>query len=455
MTHQWRKPAPLQLQNSSKGALDEPVHQSPTDAFMNVAYPTATAVKVTPPKHRYSDAASHRPVPLWSPITNSPGSGRDQGGDEWPNKRARSENAVEVDQAGGHAARPATSYQNSYAGVQQVQHPTAGVPGQHENPATVDRLLAAQLLLNFSLTSRTLKKAPSERGTSSQVPGAAPLGAPVKSEHKELAVKQQEITQPIQQAGAAGFGIAEASGSVGAQTRTPPEEAVPAPEPVDAKTVRQRQGTGTRGSRGRGRGSGARRADRRLSKPKDVNSGAPGAKIIPDQLHSPQSLSADSCDAKTNLRRRSLREVSERFAEARTEMNNRARCRSQSNVRKPVFNSGEDATLRRRSKSIPRDFVVESRSGPGAQHRPSRGRRARAKEKTVCSSCGQTDETSQWEDAEWVECDGCDSWFHVTCVGFKSRREVRLVNKFYCDKCKATHGESTRECLPQHTIRMR
>ena len=43
----------------------------------------------------------------------------------------------------------------------------------------------------------------------------------------------------------------------------------------------------------------------------------------------------------------------------------------------------------------------------------------------------------------WISCDGCKSWFHFACAGFKNEREVRAVDKFRCKKCKPFHGPTT------------
>ena len=43
----------------------------------------------------------------------------------------------------------------------------------------------------------------------------------------------------------------------------------------------------------------------------------------------------------------------------------------------------------------------------------------------------------------WINCDGCKSWFHFACAGFRNEREVRAVDKFRCKKCKPIHGATT------------
>lgn len=48
----------------------------------------------------------------------------------------------------------------------------------------------------------------------------------------------------------------------------------------------------------------------------------------------------------------------------------------------------------------------------------------------------------QGEDT-WIKCDGCESWYHIVCAGFKNDREVRTVDKFICRKCRPVHGQTT------------
>ncbi|KAH8704738.1 putative PHD finger and JmjC domain protein [Talaromyces proteolyticus] len=48
----------------------------------------------------------------------------------------------------------------------------------------------------------------------------------------------------------------------------------------------------------------------------------------------------------------------------------------------------------------------------------------------------------QGEDT-WINCDGCERWFHIVCAGFKNDREVRTVDKFICRNCRPVHGQTT------------
>lgn len=65
----------------------------------------------------------------------------------------------------------------------------------------------------------------------------------------------------------------------------------------------------------------------------------------------------------------------------------------------------------------------------------------------VCAACKFQRNSSSIEGdnhaTSWINCDGCKSWFHFACAGFKNEREVRAVDKFRCKKCKPVHGATT------------
>lgn len=65
----------------------------------------------------------------------------------------------------------------------------------------------------------------------------------------------------------------------------------------------------------------------------------------------------------------------------------------------------------------------------------------------VCSACHFTRNSSNVNtdnnSTSWISCDGCKSWFHFACAGFKNEREVRSVDKFRCRSCKPIYGPTT------------
>lgn len=65
----------------------------------------------------------------------------------------------------------------------------------------------------------------------------------------------------------------------------------------------------------------------------------------------------------------------------------------------------------------------------------------------VCASCNFGRNSPAIENdnnaTSWISCDGCKSWFHFACAGFKNEREVRSVDKYRCRKCKPLYGSTT------------
>ena len=65
----------------------------------------------------------------------------------------------------------------------------------------------------------------------------------------------------------------------------------------------------------------------------------------------------------------------------------------------------------------------------------------------VCASCNFSRNSPAIENdnnaTSWISCDGCKSWFHFACAGFKNDREVRSVDKYRCRRCKPLYGATT------------
>ncbi|CAG8143715.1 unnamed protein product [Penicillium salamii] len=63
-----------------------------------------------------------------------------------------------------------------------------------------------------------------------------------------------------------------------------------------------------------------------------------------------------------------------------------------------------------------------------------------------CAGCHlvriPADSEEQDEDT-WINCDGCNRWFHILCVGFKTDREIRTIDKYICRLCRTTYGQTT------------
>lgn len=65
----------------------------------------------------------------------------------------------------------------------------------------------------------------------------------------------------------------------------------------------------------------------------------------------------------------------------------------------------------------------------------------------ICASCkfGRNSPAIESDSnaTSWISCDGCKSWFHFACAGFKNDREVRSVDKYRCRKCRPLYGSTT------------
>lgn len=78
-------------------------------------------------------------------------------------------------------------------------------------------------------------------------------------------------------------------------------------------------------------------------------------------------------------------------------------------------------------------------------------------EPAICAACNFTRNSisaeTDTESTSWISCDGCKSWFHFACAGFKSEREVRAVDKYRCRSCKKIYGPTTfvRKSARAHT----
>ncbi|KAJ5322165.1 hypothetical protein MYU51_015729 [Penicillium brevicompactum] len=63
-----------------------------------------------------------------------------------------------------------------------------------------------------------------------------------------------------------------------------------------------------------------------------------------------------------------------------------------------------------------------------------------------CAGCHlvriPADSEEQDEDT-WINCDGCNRWFHIVCAGFKTDREIRTIDKYICRLCRTTFGQTT------------
>lgn len=63
----------------------------------------------------------------------------------------------------------------------------------------------------------------------------------------------------------------------------------------------------------------------------------------------------------------------------------------------------------------------------------------------VCPGCKFAADTMS-EKVDWLQCDGCDQWYHAACTGIPAKQSER-IDKFFCKACVPKFGKSTCECL--------
>jgi F-box/leucine-rich repeat protein 10/11 len=151
---------------------------------------------------------------------------------------------------------------------------------------------------------------------------------------------------------------------------------------------------------------------------------------------------------KNNIKTAKSRDV---FAEAALELQKDTR-RRHSSSQTPAPERLGRASPGFRAQSVPREVLMVVR-----EITPSRAAKKQAKTQpeTVCASCKSTRESARQggELDQWISCNGCKSWFHVDCAGFKKATEVRDVDKYFCATCEPSHGKTTyvRKSARAHT----
>jgi F-box/leucine-rich repeat protein 10/11 len=379
--------------------------------------------------------------------------------DERPAKRARSE-FLSSPHYGPHDARPATSHIPGWSyNVEQMVNNGLRMyqdnprPAQHQEESSLKRLSDAQLLMDFATTASTL------------TPHPAP-------ETKRWSISHQEITTPSvdQQIEFNGpyAGVSHAARSPSpqvlptlenstglvipiepselapdsstTQTQTPPEDYSNIPMTTMADHANSVEGTKPKKNQGwpKGRSRGPRHGPssgrRKKSTPRPKGTAYNVVFEAPGQLQSPQSLPAEQQDIYT-------KDADSNSAGNMSGLENafRARRHSDSNV-PPAISVESPAFVR--SKSVPLDanMVIVSLAKKASQ--PSNDL---VEPDTICAGCNSSESDTRIGDGEqWIRCDGCKEWYHFVCAGFRSEREVRDVDRFYCAPCKPKFGDTTK-----------
>lgn len=99
-----------------------------------------------------------------------------------------------------------------------------------------------------------------------------------------------------------------------------------------------------------------------------------------------------------------------------------------------------------RRSSAPPGLKINSPQdcGKGKVKNPKENEKPKFSE--ICFACKNTRNATNGTHELWINCNGCQMWFHTACAGFDNERKVKEVDKFYCKDCEADHGPTT--CKP-------
>ncbi|KAF1810730.1 hypothetical protein P152DRAFT_475194 [Eremomyces bilateralis CBS 781.70] len=142
-------------------------------------------------------------------------------------------------------------------------------------------------------------------------------------------------------------------------------------------------------------------------------------------------------------RARSTGQLRAEMMETKRELENKERTRRKSiSGLSSQPGATSEAPSHTRLASAPPEVTPSSESGPQKADGRQR-RRNRNQDITTCAGCKAKPSTSNGEIVSWLECNGCNQWFHIACAGFKNEREVRRVDKFFCTDCTPKKGPTT------------
>ncbi|KAF2436155.1 hypothetical protein EJ08DRAFT_692039 [Tothia fuscella] len=476
----------------SSSSFHQPPPLSPIDTLASVASFEATSphfgnaplfysptrgdsrnhAQMSPPTHPY-------PAHAWS---NTQYADYNQGFDDRPSKRARSEMAPSPQQASPifnqGAVRPATSYNASFGwNVEQSidnRQRMSGSSNQHYGQHSIDqnhnRMDDAELLLSLAYSSRAGSSRPTTNGiahspdmgrtphqsTTRVAPSIPPFpySAPQPSREFE-APQNEEHRMP-------GFGGSDIvdhdglNGTLSGQTQTSPEEPVAPLVSAEEVDMGQRQSL--------------------LQQPAHVHYSEPelpnfmedklapvevtrlnaskSSKVTsivpPKQLQSPpQSLLAEPKDLPTTPAVNDSSSFSTTgllidVPQAIWPTETRERRGSESHLRlgPQIQQSANDyrqssVPLENPSAQVANNTEIEV-DLPQSQV-PSSSLNDQA---TRCAGCNWAPNSISEDKVDWLQCNGCKNWYHFACAGFNAK-DIRRIDKFYCRGCKVEYGNTT------------
>jgi F-box/leucine-rich repeat protein 10/11 len=455
--------------------LQLPALGSPIDALADAA---VSSLQASP---QYYEVSRHPSTTPFAPVTALPWAHPSERAPKRPypddtafapneriSKRARSE-VFPTPQHVQHHSRPATSHNPGWSynveqmadhGMRMYQGHAAPTYHQHEHPERL--LLDAQLLLDFShavsATCSTQPPVPKTKRWSISQPEASnaqvayklePTSPSLHTSFLNVVEHDKVYVQPEQRI--MSFVVDELQDQSNiipaVQTHTPPEEISNTTIPDTASEVnaeedkKQKRHQGWPKGKPRGPRSGPSGSKKKKSIPKPKGPPLTMMSKEPDQLHSPQSLPAEVQEIPHPELASDVPAPGLLFPEPTSQ----ARRHSYPNkMFVPQIQSAELLFPQIRSRSVPAEIDM-SISRPSARRPIAFQSNEDPSDITICAGCNSSDSVKSIGDGEqWISCDGCKGWFHYACAGFKSEREVREVDKFYCEICRPNFGSTTK-----------
>jgi F-box/leucine-rich repeat protein 10/11 len=326
-------------------------------------------------------------------------------------------------------------------------------PAQQPEESSLKRLSDAQLLMDFAVNASTSTPRPAttakrwsishhepptpyshqQTGISSpngEAPHVPPSRLPHFSHPPEYGLGPEPPAESPDQT----------RQSSNAQTQTPPEDYLNSSLPqsteeasvIEEAKLKRHQGWPKGKPRGPRNGLTGGRKKKSTPKPKGAPSNV--ASEAPEQLHSPQSLPAEQQDVH-------IEDANDVPMERRIAPDTESRVRRHSFCNAEIADTGVNATSVR-WQSVPLGATMAIVPPAKEARQPVNDI---AEPDTICAGCNSSDsETTIGDGEQWIRCDGCKEWYHYVCAGFKSEREVRDVDKFYCAPCQPKFGETTK-----------
>lgn len=385
-----------------------------------------------------------------------------------PTKRARSE-LYTAPQYGQPQSRPATSHIPGWSynvehmadtGMRMYQNDRAS--GPNHTGGSEDRISDAQLLLNFfNVSAHTAQTPPSTAkrwsishalGSTAQtleltspLTAATPPPPGLVAQHThirpDIELPSEPPSPPVP--------IAHVMHT--AQTQTPPEEVINLAiksgmhDIASLEEPRPKKHQGWPKGKPRGPRSSTSTGKRRRATPKPKDQIAGLSSLVAKQLPSPQSLPADQPITNPVGDGFSLQHPADPINPCA-----RTRRHSFSSLTQPMHNVRASSATYLRAHSVP---MGAQEILPTMVHDLHRSNKKLPLEQPdlICAACGSSESEVKVGDGEqWIGCDGCKEWYHYACAGFSSEREVRDVNKFYCEPCRPKFGETTSRSTDAH-----